>query len=420
MAEHQKQKYVFSVTYEQSDQSDIAQVVEDTMQAGMLPRAVIAMVILPLSIVLPLIATITKTGTMATFHSAYDYAIKEYRDGPLLAFALAVGTVIAPYLCWYLVLRWSVDPIYWKWTRRFWLRQGTTIGIALSDSEITISNSRTTASISPKWSDLKSVAKRSAGIVIRIKNGVSSVLAQPVGPVRAAWIFGNPYIWLPTRLFVNLDAQDELFDFLRARLPSGSDELPTFYSKPAISGPVFVLSFALCILLPAQMKLNLDSIRNPSVQFEKGLLYLNGMGVKQDTAKAVQFFHRAADKGFAKAQTELGNLYLIGRGVPKDDVLAVAWYVKAAEQHDDIARNNAAVLFIKGRAGSITESQVRPWIISSFGPHNLGVAFKQGWVLQQSDWEGDMFLSRAITQGDAAPANILELYSLDGQPLPSL
>ena len=58
----------------------------------------------------------------------------------------------------------------------------------------------------------------------------------------------------------------------------------------------------------------------------------NGQGVPQDYAEAVKWYRKAADQGYAAAQTNLGLMYAHGQGVPQDYVEAVKWYRKAADQ----------------------------------------------------------------------------------------
>jgi len=46
----------------------------------------------------------------------------------------------------------------------------------------------------------------------------------------------------------------------------------------------------------------------------------------------VQWYRKAAEQGFAKAQYNLGVKYANGQGVKRDHAEAVRWYRKAAEQ----------------------------------------------------------------------------------------
>ena len=69
-------------------------------------------------------------------------------------------------------------------------------------------------------------------------------------------------------------------------------------------------------------------------EYEKGVRYFQGYGVRQDFAKAVKMWEKAAKKGHAKAEFSLGYCYANGVGVEKDVEVAKKWYLEAAEQGD--------------------------------------------------------------------------------------
>ena len=62
------------------------------------------------------------------------------------------------------------------------------------------------------------------------------------------------------------------------------------------------------------------------VQFNLGLMYLNGDSVPQDFTQAVAWYRQAADQGLADAQYDLGFMYANGTGLPQDYVQAHKWY----------------------------------------------------------------------------------------------
>ncbi len=62
-----------------------------------------------------------------------------------------------------------------------------------------------------------------------------------------------------------------------------------------------------------------------AVQFNLGLLYLDGQGVPLDLDQAVKWFNRSAEQGYDKAQLNLGALYSVGKGVKRDYVQAYKW-----------------------------------------------------------------------------------------------
>lgn len=60
-------------------------------------------------------------------------------------------------------------------------------------------------------------------------------------------------------------------------------------------------------------------------QYNLGLLYLDGHGVPQSPAEAVNWFRRAAEQDYALAQHNLGAMYGSGQGVKRDYVQAYKW-----------------------------------------------------------------------------------------------
>ena len=79
---------------------------------------------------------------------------------------------------------------------------------------------------------------------------------------------------------------------------------------------------------PAEPPKELDA----QAQFERGLKYANGVGVKQDFTESAIWYRRAAEAGHTEAQKKLGFLYATGRGVGQDYAEAEKWFRKAAEK----------------------------------------------------------------------------------------
>ena len=59
-------------------------------------------------------------------------------------------------------------------------------------------------------------------------------------------------------------------------------------------------------------------------QYNLGIMYANGRGVKQDLFNAKEWYQKAADQGYALAQYNLGLMYAKGQGVRQN-------YTKAKE-----------------------------------------------------------------------------------------
>jgi hypothetical protein len=81
----------------------------------------------------------------------------------------------------------------------------------------------------------------------------------------------------------------------------------------------------------------LEKMTTPEAKLQLASLYKNGLGVDQDTEKAVSLVTDAANTGLAIAETTLGHWYANGEGVKANPTTAVAWYHKAASQGDKTA-----------------------------------------------------------------------------------
>ncbi len=74
-----------------------------------------------------------------------------------------------------------------------------------------------------------------------------------------------------------------------------------------------------------------------SSQYNLGLMYSNGKGIRQDDAEAVKWYRKAAQQGLAIAQNKLGWRYANGEGVIQDNVYAHMWFNIAASLGNQIA-----------------------------------------------------------------------------------
>ena len=71
---------------------------------------------------------------------------------------------------------------------------------------------------------------------------------------------------------------------------------------------------------------------DPRAQYNMGVFFFAGDGVKQDYETAVKWFRKAADQGVTEAEYNLGWCYANGKGVTADKDEAKKWYSKAAEK----------------------------------------------------------------------------------------
>jgi hypothetical protein len=64
---------------------------------------------------------------------------------------------------------------------------------------------------------------------------------------------------------------------------------------------------------------------NGQAQYNIGVAYFEGKGVRQDYAEAAKWFRLAAEQGYAHAQNSLGVMYAQGLGVHTNLIEAYAW-----------------------------------------------------------------------------------------------
>ena len=79
---------------------------------------------------------------------------------------------------------------------------------------------------------------------------------------------------------------------------------------------------------------------NAAAQYNLGVVYAEGRGVRQNDAEAARWFRKAADQGVAQAQFNLGVMYYKGHGVRQDLALAQEWLGKACQNGDQDGCDN--------------------------------------------------------------------------------
>jgi hypothetical protein len=73
--------------------------------------------------------------------------------------------------------------------------------------------------------------------------------------------------------------------------------------------------------------------------------YFDGLVIDADYRLAAFWYQKAADQGYAPAQTNLGVLYMTGyEGIPPNRAVAVHWFNEAALQGNRAAEDNLRVL----------------------------------------------------------------------------
>ncbi|MGB6290648.1 MAG: tetratricopeptide repeat-containing serine protease family protein, partial [Desulfobulbales bacterium] len=123
-----------------------------------------------------------------------------------------------------------------------------------------------------------------------------------------------------------------------------------------------------------------------NAQYNLGFMYENGQGVIQDRKKAAKWYRMAAEKGYAYAQNNLGLLYENGQEVLKDDIMAYALFNLAAVQGSKEARNNRALLKTQMSQNQIAEAQrLSRQLLAKIESTNNDTATEPDYIIQESN-----------------------------------
>ena len=69
-------------------------------------------------------------------------------------------------------------------------------------------------------------------------------------------------------------------------------------------------------------------------QYDLGLMYSEGKELRQDYAKAAEWFGKAVNQGDHRSQAMLGVMYNKGKGVRQNVATAKEWFGKACDNGD--------------------------------------------------------------------------------------
>ena len=140
-------------------------------------------------------------------------------------------------------------------------------------------------------------------------------------------------------------------------------------------------------------------------QFNLGLAYEHGWGLKADLKEAAQWYARASQQGHAGAQLNLGLMFYQGRGVDKDMKLGVAHFEKAAAHGNAMAQFNLGNVYLNGEGVTRSESIALAWFRKSadqgymVAQFMLGRLYMQGDGVAQNPEEAVRWYERAAEQG---------------------
>ena len=141
------------------------------------------------------------------------------------------------------------------------------------------------------------------------------------------------------------------------------------------------------------------SVSNGDAQamYEIGRRLLEGIGVEKSAEKAVEWYLRSAELGFAPAQYIVANLHEKAIGVERNIPEAMKWYEKAAGNGNVISMHNLAVLHATPNSGS--------------GQPDTAAAYR--WFKKAADYGvRDSLVNLGIfyTKGVGTDVNLVEAY----------
>jgi len=141
---------------------------------------------------------------------------------------------------------------------------------------------------------------------------------------------------------------------------------------------------------------------------------LGGRGVPQDYAEAMRWFLKAADQGYAEAQTNLGMMYDHAKGVPQDYPEAMRWYGKAANQGYAAGQYDLGVMYISGQGVPQDYAEGMRWFRKAAdqgyaaAQNNLGWGYEHAQGVSRDYAEAIRWYRKAADQGTSIAQENLE------------
>jgi len=112
---------------------------------------------------------------------------------------------------------------------------------------------------------------------------------------------------------------------------------------------------------------------NRHAQYQLGLLYARGAGVKQDFGEAKNWLYKAAMAGHPKAQYHLGEMYARGDGVKEDHVEALVWFWLGTTMGDRYAETRLRAMAPRVKPEEMNAAKQRSEELWKQMPHDLKV-----------------------------------------------
>lgn len=136
---------------------------------------------------------------------------------------------------------------------------------------------------------------------------------------------------------------------------------------------------------------NLANRGNNAAQFNLGLMYFKGDGVKQNFSKAAKWYRLAAIQGNAEAQLKLGDMYYNGNGIPIDYKRATRWYLYSSKQGNIEAQFNLGLMFENGEGIIQSYEKAMRWYRRAANQGHSGSQYRLGLMYDKGNTNNKEF-----------------------------
>jgi TPR repeat protein len=140
-------------------------------------------------------------------------------------------------------------------------------------------------------------------------------------------------------------------------------------------------------------------------QVNLAVMYINGWGTAPNYGVALRWLHEAANQGYARAYYNLGFLYQQGEGVTKDPVEALRYFRKGAEAGDSSAQTNLGYMYDIGIGVERDLPAAANWYRkaadkgNALAQNNLADLYLRGEGVPQDDAAAFHLFQEAASQG---------------------
>jgi TPR repeat protein len=142
-------------------------------------------------------------------------------------------------------------------------------------------------------------------------------------------------------------------------------------------------------------------------QVNLAVMYINGWGTPVNYGAGLHWLQTAAHQHFARAYYNLGILYLGGKGVRQDNAEAFQWFEKGAQAGDSSAQTNLGYMYDLGLGCARNVKTAAEWYgkgakaENPLAENNLADLYLKGEGVPQDDSLAFTWFQKAAAQGNS-------------------